>query len=103
MKTSITAGKGTWSVGVGESTLMDGSPTPDFDCGHKHRSAQSAEKCELKIRAYRCDNCSRPWGACSGTFFKCRSPQMVCSARWYNSYIFKMVDGKIVHGLNNND
>src|SRR3990167_8517521 len=88
----------TWSVGVGQSEYEDGRHAPDFGCGHKHKKVATAEECEGKLKRFRCDNCGRPWGNCRGTSFACRSPKMVCSARWYNSYIFKEIDGKIVQG-----
>ena len=99
MGKTTTLKKESWSVGVGSSTYMDGRRAPDFDCGHSHKSYESAEKCEGKLKGFWCENCDRPWGSCVGTYFTCRSPRKVCSARWYNSYIFRKVDGKIVHGL----
>ena len=70
-----------YSVAVGRSTLMDYSPAPDFTCGHKHRSTEAAEKCQSKLLGYHRD----PAGG-----------GMICSAKWYNSFIVGRENGKWV-------
>ena len=50
-------------VAIGNSTRMDRTPSPDEDCGHKHRSSAAAKKCQKKLIGPK------------------------CYAKWYNSYI----------------
>lgn len=67
-----------YTVGVGISVYADDrSPAPDITCGHRHRSTEAAEKCRDKLLGYHRD----PAGG-----------SMICSAKWYNSYILGLSD-----------
>ena len=61
----------TWTVGVGRSWhYSDGTPAPDYTCGHAHKSQAAAERCGAKLYASRYVNGS--WTA---------------NARWHDYYI----------------
>ena len=57
-----------YTVAIGTSTRMDGTPSPDKTCGHSHRTTETAEKCQSKLIGY-------------------NRKTRECSAMWYNSYI----------------
>ena len=53
----------TYTVAVGSWTYMDGTPAPDFTCGHNHRTPEAAEKCGTKLYASKTVRGS--WQACA--------------------------------------
>jgi hypothetical protein len=67
-----------YTVAIGNSTYMDRTPAPDETCGHRHRSTETAEKCQSKLIGMHRDG----------------TGSMVCSAKWYNSYILGRENGK---------
>lgn len=60
-----------YSVAVGNSTDEQYHRTADITCGHKHRSAEAAAKCQKELLDYHKDE----------------TGSLVCSAKWYNSWI----------------
>lgn len=70
----------TYTVAVGSSWHdHDGSPAPDYDCGHAHKSVEAAEMCGAKL--YDAKYVGGSWQAC---------------AKWHNYYIVDNSTGQKV-------
>jgi hypothetical protein len=66
-----------YTVAVGRSWhSTDGTPAPDYTCGHKHRTASAAQACGSKLYGERCVRGS--WQA---------------NARWHDYYIVDNATG----------
>ena len=60
-----------YTVGVGRAyNASDGSPSPDYTCGHNHRTAAAAQKC--LDRLYGSRTVRGRW---------------VANARWHDAYV----------------
>ena len=72
--------KTSYTVGVGRSWhASDGTPAPDYTCGHKHRSETAALRCGARLYGSRTVNGS--WQA---------------NARWHDYYV---VDNRTGHAV----
>ena len=75
MKTRYTVMVGRSQV-VGRDSLRPLAPSPDYECGHEHRSYRTAGDCLARLQHIRQEN-----------------GKWVESARWYNAYIHAHLPG----------
>lgn len=70
--------KRTYTVAVGRSWhATDGSPAPDYTCGHKHKTLTAAEVCGTRL--YAAKTVRGNWQA---------------NARWHDYYIIDNASGR---------
>lgn len=70
----------TYTVAVGSSWHdSDGTPAPDYTCGHKHKSPIAAEQCGTKLYASKWVRGS--WQA---------------NAEWHDYYVIELPSGRKV-------